>query len=193
MRMGNARFSAEELGFTPDDRFLCIARYSHMWGIFCYWMALWAGAAHVLLETPSPQGFIETAAGSRATVAIGAPAHVADLLAAPGLRRADLSSLRLFGLSGSVCPPALARALRETIGCTPFMLWGMTETAAGIYTRPEDPPEVIEQTVGRASRGCALAVLDEAGRPVPPGSPGELALRSPFAFEGYVNNPEATA
>jgi non-ribosomal peptide synthetase component E (peptide arylation enzyme) len=145
------------------------------------------------LEAPSPQAFLETAARGRATVAIGAPAHVADLLATPGLAGADLSSLRLFGLSGSVCPPALARTLRETIGCTPFMLWGMTETAAGIYTRPDDPPEVIEQTVGRASRGCAVAVLDEAGRSASPGAAGELALRSPFAFEGYVNNPGATA
>jgi non-ribosomal peptide synthetase component E (peptide arylation enzyme) len=193
MRMGNAKFSAEELGFTGADRFLSIARFSHMWGLFAYWMALWAGAPQVLLEAPSPQAFLETAARGRATVAIGAPAHVADLLATPGLAGADLSSLRLFGLSGSVCPPALARTLRETIGCTPFMLWGMTETAAGIYTRPDDPPEVIEQTVGRASRGCAVAVLDEAGRSASPGAAGELALRSPFAFEGYVNNPGATA
>lgn len=196
MRMGNAKFSSEELGFTAADRFLSIARFSHMWGIFSYWMAMWAGAPHVLLETFSPQAFIAAAAGSRATVAIGAPAHVASLLDAPELCAADLGSLRLFGLSGSVCPPALARALREKLGCTPFMLWGMTETAAGLYTRPDDPPDVIEHTVGRASRGCVLvvlAMLDEVDRPLPPGSEGELAMRSPFAFEGYVNNPEATA
>jgi len=193
MRMGNARASAEELGFREADRFLSIARFSHMWGIFSYWMALWAGAAHVLLETFAPQAFLEAAAGGRASVAIGAPAPVAALLDAPGTRAAGPSCLRLFGLSGSVCPPALARALRETLGCIPFMLWGMTETAAGLYTRPDDPPHVIEQTVGRASRACALAVLDEAGRALPPGGEGELAIRSPFAFEGYVNNPEATA
>ena len=193
MRMGNAKLSSEELGFMPADRFLSVARFSHMWGIFSYWMALWAGAPHVLLETFSPQAFIAAAARHRATVAIGAPAHVAALLDAPQLRTADLASLRLFGLSGSVCPPALARGLRQRVGCTPFMLWGMTETAAALYTRPDDPAEVIEQTVGRASRGCALAVLEEADRALPPGEEGELAMRSPFAFGGYVNNPEATA
>jgi non-ribosomal peptide synthetase component E (peptide arylation enzyme) len=193
MRVGNARFSAEELGFTAADRFLSIARFSHMWGVFAYWMSLWAGAAQVLLETFTPEGFLETAAAGRASVAIGAPAHVAALLGAPGVRAAGRSPLRLFGLSGSVCPPALARALRDALGCTPFMLWGMTESAAGLYTRPDDPPEVIEQTVGRASRGCAFAVLDEAGGALPRGGEGELAMKSPFAFEGYVNNPEATA
>jgi len=193
MRVGNARFSAEELGFTAADRFLSIARFSHMWGLFAYWMSLWAGAGQVLLETFTPEAFLEATAAGRATVAIGAPAHVSALLDAPGVRAAGGSSLRLFGLSGSVCPPALARALRETLGCTPFMLWGMTETAAGLYTRPDDPPEVIEQTVGQASRGCAFAVLDEGGRALPPGAEGELAMRSPFAFEGYVNNHGATA
>ncbi len=193
MRMGNAKFSAEELGFTASDRFLSIARFSHMWGIFSYWMSLWAGASQVLLETFSPPAFLEAAARARVTVVIGAPAHVAALLDVPGVRTAGVTSLRLFGLSGSVCPPALARGLREALGCIPFMLWGMTETAAGLYTRPDDPPGVIEQTVGRASRGCTFAILDEGGRPLPPGAEGELAMRSPFAFEGYVNNPEATA
>jgi non-ribosomal peptide synthetase component E (peptide arylation enzyme) len=193
MRMGNAKFSAEELGFADSDRFLSIARFSHMWGIFSYWMSLWAGASQVLLETFSPQAFLEAAARAGATVAIGAPAHVAAVLDLPGVRTAGVTSLRLFGLSGSVCPPALARGLREALGCVPFMLWGMTETAAGLYTRPDDPPEVIEQTVGRASRGCTFAILDENGRALPPGMEGELAMRSPFAFEGYVNNSEATA
>ena len=193
MRMGNARFSAEELGFTAADRFLAIARFSHMWGIFAYWISLWAGASQVLLEAFTPEAFREAAAASRATVAIGAPAHAAAILDAPAGHATGASSLRLFGLSGSVCPPALARALRERLGCTPFMLWGMTETAAGLYTRPDDPADVIEQTVGRASRGCVFAVLDEAGRPLPPGAEGELAMRSPFAFEGYVNNLDATA
>jgi non-ribosomal peptide synthetase component E (peptide arylation enzyme) len=193
MRVGNARFSAGELGFTAADRIVCIARFSHMWGMFAYWMSLWPGAAQVLLETFTPQAFLEATTGGRATVAIGAPAHAAALLDGPGVRAAGRSSLRLFGLSGSVCPPALARALRETLGCTPFMLWGMTETAAGLYTRPDDPPEIIEQTVGRASPGCAFAVVDEGGRALPPGAEGELAMRSPFAFEGYVNNPGATA
>lgn len=192
MRMGNARFVAEEIGFTADDRVLSIARFSHMWGLMCYWVALWAGAAHVLLEGFSPASFAAAAARGRATIAIGAPPHAAAL-ATPELARTDLASLRLFMLSGSVCPPTLARALRTTLGVTPLMLWGMTETAAGCYTRPDDPPEIVEETVGRASGGCALAILDEAGRPLPPGTEGELAIRTPFAFEGYVNNPDATA
>ncbi|MFQ5946176.1 MAG: AMP-binding protein, partial [Anaerolineae bacterium] len=148
MRMGNVRVSAEEMGFTAEDRFLSIARFSHLWGLYAYWMALWVGAPHVLLETFSPAAFVEVAARAQATVVIGAPAHAAALLASSDLRTADLKSLQLFALSGSVCPPALAQDLRKTLGGTPLMCWGMTETGIGLYTRPRDPSEVIQQTVG---------------------------------------------
>lgn len=193
MRIGNVRISAEEMGFTDHDRICSIARFSHLWGLYAHWMALWVGAAQVLLEHFSPEAFAAVAARARPTVAVGAPAHVAALLAWPDLRPADLRSLRLFALSGSVCPPDLVTGMRTTLGVTPLICWGMTETGIGLYTRPDDPPEVIEATVGRASRGCAVAVLDAQGRGVPADTEGELAIRSPFAFEGYVNNSAATA
>jgi acyl-coenzyme A synthetase/AMP-(fatty) acid ligase len=193
MRFGNARISAEDMGVTEGDRICSIARFSHLWGLYAYWMGLSLGAAQVLLEHFSPPAFAAVAARARPTVAVGAPAHVAALLAWSELRPADLGSLRLFALSGSVCPPELARRLRATLEVTPLLCWGMTETGIGLYTRPDDPPEVTEHTVGRASRGCAVAVLDAEGRLLPPGAEGELAIRSPFACEGYVNNWAATA
>ncbi len=193
MRLGNARFIADEFNLTPADRILSLARYSHMWGITTYWMALWAGIPHVLLESFSPAAFVEAVEQGGATIAIGAPPHIVDLLAAPGLGLDGLASLRLFALSGSACPPALVHQLRRRARCTPLMFWGMTETGGGCFTRPGDDDEVIAHTIGRAAPGCTLAILDEAGRPRPGDDEGELAIKSPFVFEGYVNNPEATA
>ncbi|RAI55215.1 acyl-CoA synthetase [Roseicella frigidaeris] len=49
--------------------------------------------------------------------------------------------------------------------------------------------------MGRAVPGHAVAVVDDAGRPLPPGSSGTIAVRrpDPVMFLGYWNNPEATA
>jgi cyclohexanecarboxylate-CoA ligase/acyl-CoA synthetase len=163
-----------------------------MWGIMTYWMALWAGAPHVLLPSYSPAAFVDAVERHGATVAIGAPPHVADLLGA-GVDAERCRSLRLFALSGSVCPPALVRRLRAEVRCTPLMLWGMTETGGGLFTRPHDDAGIIEDSVGRTSPGCEVTVLDDAGRPIATGVEGELAIRSPFVFEGYVNNEAATA
>jgi acetyl-CoA synthetase len=49
--------------------------------------------------------------------------------------------------------------------------------------------------MGRAYPGHSIAVLDEKGKPVPPGKEGELAVlrqEDPVFFLEYWNNPEGT-
>jgi acetyl-CoA synthetase len=51
-------------------------------------------------------------------------------------------------------------------------------------------------SMGRPYPGHRIALLDEAGDPVAPGTPGEIAVHrdgDPVMFLGYWNNPEATA
>jgi acyl-CoA synthetase (AMP-forming)/AMP-acid ligase II len=193
MRLSNSAFWAKDLGLRPEDRLICCSAFSHMWGIFNYLTGLVAGSGQVLLERYRPAAFASAVSEGRATIAIGAPVHVVDLLGAPETKPESLSSLRAFALSGSVCPPELIRRMREALpGCVPIVFWGMTETGGGFYTRPGDPPEVAEDTAGRASGACSIAVVDERGAAVPPGQEGELVIKSPFAIDRYLNNPQAT-
>jgi acyl-CoA synthetase (AMP-forming)/AMP-acid ligase II len=48
-------------------------------------------------------------------------------------------------------------------------------------------------SVGRAQVGVELAVLDDAGRPVAPGTIGEVCVRGDTVMAGYLNHPAATA
>src|SRR5690606_6005303 len=46
---------------------------------------------------------------------------------------------------------------------------------------------------GRPVEGHVMRLIDEDGRPVPPGASGEIVGRSPAMMTGYLNRPEATA
>jgi acyl-CoA synthetase (AMP-forming)/AMP-acid ligase II len=47
--------------------------------------------------------------------------------------------------------------------------------------------------VGRALPGVDVRIVDDQGRDVADGAPGELQVRGPNVMKGYYRNPEATA
>jgi cyclohexanecarboxylate-CoA ligase len=71
-------------------------------------------------------------------------------------------------------------------------LWGMTELQAGTFTRLDDPEDVRLTTAGRATPGTELRVADDMTL-LPADEEGELQARGISVFEGYLDNPQATA
>jgi cyclohexanecarboxylate-CoA ligase/acyl-CoA synthetase len=111
-----------------------------------------------------------------------------------GLLTAErFASLHFALISGSVCAPALALAIeqRMTRGKA-LQLWGMSEMQAGTYTRPDDPIAVRSRTAGRASPGTQLRIAEDMTA-LGAGEEGELQVRGVSVFEGYLDNPDATA
>jgi acyl-CoA synthetase (AMP-forming)/AMP-acid ligase II len=72
--------------------------------------------------------------------------------------------------------------------------YGLTEsTGTAAACRPEDDPETIANTSGRAIPDTELCVVDDAGHPLPAGQPGELLVRGYNVMLGYYGDPDATA
>jgi acyl-CoA synthetase (AMP-forming)/AMP-acid ligase II len=73
-----------------------------------------------------------------------------------------------------------------------YEFYGSTELGINTILRPDD---VLGKpgSCGTAAPGVELAILDDDGRPVPVGEPGELHVRRyPGVFDEYYKNPEAT-
>ncbi|MDP6108847.1 MAG: AMP-binding protein, partial [Rhodospirillales bacterium] len=71
-------------------------------------------------------------------------------------------------------------------------LWGMTETAAGTISRPDDDIEIPANSAGRATPGDEIRVVStEEGAPLPADTEGELQVRGCSVFAGYLDNQEA--
>jgi acyl-CoA synthetase (AMP-forming)/AMP-acid ligase II len=78
---------------------------------------------------------------------------------------------------GAPTPPEILKELRELFGVDVVLnSWGLTEFPIASSPAPADPPDKREQTVGRPSPGVEVRVVD-----------GELRLRGPQAFQGYVD------
>lgn len=191
--LANARLSAEALAVSSEDTLLSAAPFTHLYGLFTVNMALATGAAIALLPVFSPPAMAQAIRVMRPSIGFAAPAHIAACMNAGLFEGLDLTCFRYVQLSGSAVPPALGRALEPLLGGGRVMqLWGMTELQAGAYTRLGDGLVVRTETTGRASPGTDLRIVDAAGLGVVAGQEGELQMRGPSLFQGYLNNEQAT-
>jgi len=65
--------------------------------------------------------------------------------------------------------------------------WGLTEFPVATSQAPNGPAEVLDHTVGKPVPGVAVRVVDETERQVARGAEGELRLKGPQCFLGYVD------
>jgi cyclohexanecarboxylate-CoA ligase len=181
--LGNGRVSAPEHGLHEESRVLCAAPLSHLYGLYSLHCAWAVGACTVLLPAFKPDELGSTVENLKPTALWTAPAHVAACRATGALERYDWSSLELAIVSGSIAAPSLIRYFAEKLPrCAVTQLWGMTELQAGLYTRPGDPLEMSATSAGRPSPGTEVRLSEE----------GELQVRGPSLFSGYLNDPTET-
>src|ERR1044071_3219875 len=129
-----------------------------------------------------------------ATFFISLPTHGFDLLSeirARGLRH--LGAVRGFRVSGAAAPAQLVADLMAH-GVTPQSGYGMTETCSHQYTRPDDSPERIIETSGRACDGYELRIWrqDDPDIEAVPGEIGEIGGRGASLMLGYFDDQAAT-
>jgi len=163
--------------------------------------ALSTGAPHVNLDRIDAQGVAEWIGSERIANISLVPTLVQDLLTRADIDQQQIASLRWLVVGGSTVPQALPQLYRERFGRRMTVGYGLTEGPNGVAKTHEGSPEGAG-VIGRPLPHLHLAILDEAGKEVPRGETGEIAIRAvdhgPWAGVykpalGYWNRPEATA
>jgi acyl-CoA synthetase len=95
------------------------------------------------------------------------------------------------GLGGSPIPPEIVRRA-AALGISVSRSYGSTEHPSISMTFHSDPEVARVTTDGRLMPGNELRLVDDDGREVSPGEPGEILSRGPELFVGYVD-PALTA
>jgi mycobactin salicyl-AMP ligase len=183
----NATASAEVCELTGDDVYLVALPAAHNFPLACPGLlgAMTVGATTVFTTDASPESAFGAIARHGVTVTALVPA-LANLWAqATEWESVTPTTLRMLQVGGAKLEANDARRIRETLTPGLQQVFGMAEGLL-CYTRPGDPPALVEKTQGRPlSADDELRIVDEAGRPVPAGAEGELLVRGPYTLNGY--------
>lgn len=191
----SARHIGATLALCPEDICLNIMPLFHIHGLMAAVLAsLAAGAAVYATPGFNALRFFAWLSESRATWYTAVPTMHQAILARAARNDDTLkhSRLRLIRSSSASLPPQVMAELERIFGAPVIESYGMTEAAHQMTSNPLPPRPRKPGSVGVAA-GPEVAVMDDAGALLPPGSTGEVVICGPNVTRGYVNHPEANA
>ena len=179
---------------APFDRRLSPIPFAHVGTMTRAWDEIDKVITTVITPTPWDAGeSLRLIERERVTVGQGVPTQWELMLRHPDIETTDVSSLRLAATGGGAVSADLLRRLRERLGVPVVNRYASTESGGVIAgTRPDDPDDVILNTVGRPSDGVEVRVVDDGGEPVPTGEVGRVQARSGAVMRRYWRDAEAT-
>lgn len=155
---------------------------------------VYLGATSIILTGPDPATILRTIERERVTKLFCPPTVWIALLRSPEFDRHDLSSLRKGYYGAAIMPVEVLRELsRRLPNVRLWNFYGQTEMSpVATILKPEEQ-FTKPGSAGKACLNVETILVDDEGRPVPPGTVGEIVHRSPHAMLGYWNDPEKTA
>ena len=173
------------LNFFPINHIGCVGDIS------CF--TLVGGGCIVFLEQFDPDACLALIAAERISFWGGVPTTFLLTMRAAGFARADLSSVQRIVWSGAAASAELIHAL-AALGKWIGTSYGLTETVGSVtFTAPDASLDILIETVGHPPPEYQLRIVDEDGRPVEAGTPGEIQVHGDCRMIGYWQRPEATA
>jgi long-chain acyl-CoA synthetase len=110
----------------------------------------------------------------------------------PDFNTVDWSHLKISVGGGMAVQSAVAKLWLEKTGCPICEGYGLSETSPSASCNPTNSKEYTG-TIGVPIPGTWFKLLDDDGRDVPNGQPGEIAIKGPQVMAGYWQRPDETA
>ncbi|RST48356.1 long-chain-fatty-acid--CoA ligase [Variovorax sp. DXTD-1] len=110
----------------------------------------------------------------------------------PDFNTVNWKNLKVSVGGGMAVQAAVAKLWLEKTGCPICEGYGLSETSPSATCNPTDS-KAYTGTIGLPLPSTWLKLLDDEGREVPPGQPGEIAIKGPQVMAGYWQRPDETA
>ncbi len=174
--------------------FVCALPLYHIFALtVCCLMGTRLGGLNILIPNPRDiPGLVKELGKYKFNMLPAVNTLYNGLLNNPDFAKLDFSALKLCNGGGMAVQKAVNDRWRAVTGKSIIEGYGLSETSPVATANPANADE-FTGTIGLPIPSTDIAILDDAGRSLPPGEIGEIAIRGPQVMEGYWQKPEETA
>ncbi|MGW1915275.1 acyl-CoA synthetase [Streptomyces sp. NPDC002076] len=152
------------------------------------------GATNIILDAPDGDRLLDLIEAGRVDSLFAPPTVWIGLAGRPDFATRGLGGLRKAYYGASIMPVPVLQRLRERLPRLAFYnCFGQSEIGPLATVLGPDEHEGRLDSCGRTVLFVDARVVDDQGKDVPVGTPGEIVYRSPQLCEGYWDKPEETA
>jgi long-chain acyl-CoA synthetase len=179
---------------ASDDEVLTALPLYHIFAFTVNLMAFFeAGARNILVPSPRPVQNLQRAIENyRVTCITGVNTLFNGLMNEEWFAAYPPRHLQAALAGGTALHEAVATRWRVMTGTPIAEGYGLTETAPVVSFNPLDD-RARPGSIGLPVPGCDVVLVDDDGKPVPEGTPGELLVRGAQVMRGYWQRPDDTA
>jgi long-chain acyl-CoA synthetase len=159
----------------------------------CCLLGMRTGAKNILIPNPRDLPAVVEALRPHKITLFPAVNTLYNVLADnEAFRKLDFSELRVSNGGGMAVQKAVADKWLKLTGCPVCEGYGLSETSPSATCNPTDTDEYTG-TIGLPLPSTEITIIDDDGKQVPLGQPGEIAIRGPQVMAGYWQRPDETA
>lgn len=184
-----------EWEFPQELRMLLATPLSHAAAAF-FVPVLQKGGALYVMQGFSPDEFFDMVEQHKITCTMLVPVMLYYLLDSPRSATANMSSMETIYYGASPMSPARLKEGMEKWGQIFYQFYGQSEAPMVLTNMKKAEHDLSKperfSSCGRPAPWVHIALLDDNGKPVPHGEPGEICVRAPLVMKGYLKMPEQT-
>ncbi|MEE3247334.1 MAG: benzoate-CoA ligase family protein [Chloroflexota bacterium] len=186
-------YAEDALGMIQEDVCFSAAKLFFAYGLGnAMTFPLWVGGTTVLSsQRPSPDMTFQIIEDHKPTIYFGVPTLYAAQLRTLEEGARDFSSVRCCVSAGEALPADIFRRWQEKTNT--LILDGIGSTEALHIFISNTMADHRPGTSGKPVPGYRVKILNDEGKPVPPGETGRLLVQGDSTSSRYWNNPQKTA
>ncbi|TVY47242.1 putative 4-coumarate--CoA ligase [Lachnellula occidentalis] len=176
------------------DKVLAFLPFFHIYGltVLCH-QSLYSGWQLVVMQKFDLHSFCANIQKHGITFAYAVPPVILQLGKSPIVADYDLSSIRMINSGAAPLTKDLVEAVWKRLKIPIKQGYGLSETSPTTHTQRWEDWQSTIGSVGLLLPNQTAMYMDAEDKEVPAGQTGELWIKGPNVFLGYLNNVEGTA